>query len=168
MILINDLPIFEPLNPTFVDFGAEGYIYRCSDSLAIKVPLAPFNQYLVRLENENTINHRLYFGGVAVPQPVGLFKITASFFPRLPGWYANPDYVPALVREFISGKEFNDLTDTQKMRAMILHEQELDKVHQLGIVPFGDASYAGNCFYEFEDDSLKRAVLIDFGFWGMQ
>ncbi len=162
---ITALPLFEPMSLTNVDFGAEGYVYRSLDSRAIKVPLAPFNEYLARLENENTINYRLYYGGVAVPQPVGLFKIAASSFPLLPSFYENSGYVPALVREFVSGKEYKDLTDVQKVKAESLHRLEINKAKQLGIIPFGDARHASNCFYEQEGDFLTRAVLIDFGFW---
>ncbi len=162
---INTLPLYEPMNLTNVDFGAEGYVYRSSDFIAIKVPLAPFDNFLVQLENENTINYRLYYGGVAVPQPVGLFKIAASSFPLLPSFYENSGYVPALVREFVSGKEYIDLTDVQKVKAKSLHKLELNRVNELGIIPFGDARYASNCLYEQEGDFLTRAVLIDFGFW---
>lgn len=166
MISINDLPLFQPVERvTYVHRGCEGYVYRCSDSLAIKVPLALFDGYLLRLENENTINYRLYYGGVAVPQPVGLFKIAASSFPRLPLSYGNSGYVPSLVREFVNGREYDNLTNVQKRKAESLHELEIDKVDELGIIPFGDAAYDNNCLYEPDGDLLTRAVLIDFGFW---
>ncbi len=163
MVSIDDLPVFESIKPKFICFGAEGYVYRSSDSLAIKVPLEPLNE-LVRLENENMINYRLYYGGVAVPQPVGLFKIAASSFPRLPLFYGNSGYVPALVRKYVDGRSYDQLFPWQKEKAVTVFEEERLKAIELGFIP-RDCYPTKNCLYTVKGWSVKSVTLFDFSLW---
>lgn len=179
MTTIDDLPVFEDIERQLqrLDQGGWATVYRVkargrgrtdliakvmgivSDDNVVWSPLvSPYSELAIEmLQHEAVINKELYESGISVPEPFGVFAVSA------PAVYS-PPLVPAFLRELISGKKYSDLPNQrEKVHAKMLHQRELDKASSLGyIIPSDHGDTYQNCLFRLEED---KAILFDFGNW---
>lgn len=168
----NLFPLFEPVEKaTYLQEGAEGLVYRLGERQCIKIskyPEAPI-QKLVR---EASINDKLYRCGVSVPEPRGMFRLRASSFETLPPNFdvGSRTLLPGFVREFVHGSLYKDLPQHLRDEAERKYNAELNKAFSFGFISLlEDCFHDGlNVLYQVNNNTIERAVLIDFGFWGMR
>ena len=135
--------------------GAHGSVHTVQrqDGLVAKV-YSPKNNWLA--EHEYDIANRLYWGGVSVPRPKGVY--TVSFWGGLL-------QKPAFVMERIHAPRLDHLLkkemDYSQRKALVEKlDVEVNKARDLGFFP-GDAT-PFNAFYSVAED---RIILFDFSHW---
>ncbi len=163
---INALPLFEPLEKaTEIDHGKQGIIYRLDNHLCVKIRNRINEKEYEKVQKEAGIADDLYRGGVSVSRSLGLFRFSVSSFETLPSPLNAETFLLGFVQEFIYGSHYCDLPKRLHQEAEKKHAQESDKAEALGFRGFDNFYSTRNVLYQVENDSLERAVLIDFGLW---
>ncbi len=170
MILIKDLPLFEPIeNVSYVDDGVLNIIYRLDGQSCVKVGKRIDKSDARKLLREAEIAENLYHGGVSVPRPLGIFRFSVSSFEALPSPLNAETFLLGFVQEFIEGSFYRNLPKDFCEEAKRKYAEEMDKVKALGFIRSPDSPYnSRNVLYQFNANSLERAVLLDFEFWGIR
>ena len=165
MILIDDLPLFEPVERVrYVGQGKAGIIYRLDDYSCVKIPKEIDEKNYRKLQKEAEIADDLYRGGVSVPKPGGLFRFPLSFG-ATPSSLKNETFLLGFVQEFIDGLLFCNIPNFLRQEAKEKYSEEIDRARALGFCFFDSFYTGGNVLYKVKDNSLERAILIDFGSW---
>ncbi len=165
MISIDDLPIFEDVDRKIrlVNSGSYSSVYLISKKLNLVAKILfdhPERSSIDQLEKEYFIQQELYDGNISVPKPEGVFVLRDVAIPNFHN-LLHPA-LPALVMEYVSGKEFGNLSLKEHYLAETLHAQELAKARELGFITPLDHNPGQNCLYRLEEG---RVILFDFGNW---
>ena len=164
---LDDLPVFEDVDAdvTLLDPGTSAHVYVINSRLELvaKVLHGRAERYVFSprdiplLQMEYHFGRELYYGGVSVAKPEGVFAI------NLPTIYPLVSFVPAFIMEDVKGESYLELDLSGQKRAEELHARELSKAIDLGFQPSLDHHPRQNCLYRLEED---KVILFDFGNWG--